>query len=143
MALAQFLKTHTPAEQQRAIAAIQKQQLFIPAQYASLLTGFPTAETLIRSLYPSANFSRIHDTPFNYANITDVPSFTWSYASILSPREFMNCFPAAITIARPSCYRDASTKILRSGGKGRTARKFCFGIRAITCRCRLCSDCPR
>ncbi len=43
--LAQFLKTRTPAEQQRAITAMQKQQLFIPAQYANLLTGFPTAET--------------------------------------------------------------------------------------------------
>ncbi|MDR5728133.1 MAG: polysaccharide lyase family protein, partial [Terriglobia bacterium] len=82
--LEQFLKTRTPAEQHRVIAAIQKQQLFVPAQYASLLTGFPTAETLIRSLYTSANFSREHGTPFNYANITDVPSFTWSYASILA-----------------------------------------------------------
>ncbi len=82
--LEQFLKTRTPAEQQRVITAIQKQQLFVPAQYASLLTGFPTAETLIRSLYTSANFSRVHGTPFNYANITDVPSFTWSYASILA-----------------------------------------------------------
>ncbi|MHB8391449.1 MAG: glycoside hydrolase family 38 N-terminal domain-containing protein, partial [Acidobacteriaceae bacterium] len=82
--LEQFMKTRTPAERQRLITAIQKQQLFVPAQYASLLTGFPTAETLIRSLYTSANFSRVHGTPFNYANITDVPSFTWSYASILA-----------------------------------------------------------
>ena len=82
--LDQFMKTRTPAEQQRAIAAMQKQQLFIPAQYANLLTGFPTAETLIRSFYSSANFSREHNTPFNYANITDVPSYSWSYASILA-----------------------------------------------------------
>jgi alpha-mannosidase len=82
--LEQFLKTRTPAEQQRVTSAIQKQQLFVPAQYASLLTGFSTAETLIRSLYPSANFSRLHNTPFNYANITDVPSYSWSYASVLA-----------------------------------------------------------
>lgn len=82
--LEQFLKTRTPAEQQRAITAIQKQHLFIPAQYANLLTGFPTAETMIRSLYDSANFSREHGTPFNYANITDVPSYSWSYASVLA-----------------------------------------------------------
>jgi hypothetical protein len=56
----------------------------VPAQYANLLTGLPTAEVLIRSLYPSANFSRIHQTPFDYANITDVPSYSWSYASILA-----------------------------------------------------------
>jgi hypothetical protein len=82
--LEQFMKTRTPAERQRVIAAMQKQQLFIPAQYANLLTGFPTAETLIRSFYASANFSREHGTPFNYANITDVPSYSWSYASILA-----------------------------------------------------------
>jgi alpha-mannosidase len=82
--LEQFLKTRTVAQQQRAINAIQKEQLYVPAQYANLLTGFPSAETLIRSLYPSANFSRVHGTPFNYANITDVPSYSWSYASILA-----------------------------------------------------------
>ena len=82
--LEQFLQTRVPAQQQRAIEAIQKKQLFVPAQYANLLTGIPTAETLIRSLYPSANFSRKYGTPFDYANITDVPSYSWSYASILA-----------------------------------------------------------
>ncbi|MHB1675322.1 MAG: glycoside hydrolase family 38 N-terminal domain-containing protein [Acidobacteriaceae bacterium] len=82
--LQQYFRTRTPAEQQRAIAAIEKQQLYLPAQYANLLTGFPTAETLIRSLYASADFSRKYGTPFNYANITDVTSFSWSYASILA-----------------------------------------------------------
>ncbi|MGB0122314.1 MAG: polysaccharide lyase family protein [Silvibacterium sp.] len=82
--LEQFMKTRTSAQQQRAITAMQKQQLLIPADYANLLTGFPSAETLIRSLYASANFSREHGTPFNYATITDVPSYSWSYASILA-----------------------------------------------------------
>lgn len=82
--LDQYLKSRTPAEQQRILGAIRNQQLFIPAESSNLLTGFPTAETLIRSLYPSADFARIHGTPFNYANITDVPSYTWSYASILA-----------------------------------------------------------
>jgi alpha-mannosidase len=82
--LEQYLKTRTPEEKQRIVRAIRQEQLFIPAQYANLLTGFPTAETLIRSLYPSANFSRLNNTPFNYANITDVPSYSWSYASVLA-----------------------------------------------------------
>lgn len=82
--LDQYLKTRTPAEQQRVLRAIKDEQLYIPAQYANLLTGFPTAETLIRSLYPSANFSREHGTPLNYANITDVPSYSWSYSSVLA-----------------------------------------------------------
>jgi hypothetical protein len=82
--LEQFLKSRSPDEQERIVAAIRKQQLYVPAQSSNLLTGFPTAETLIRSLYPSADFSRAHGTPFNYANITDVPSYSWSYASILA-----------------------------------------------------------
>ena len=82
--LEQFMKTRTPEQQERAVDAIKKQQLFVPANYANLLTGFPTAETLIRSLYPSADFSREHGTPFNYATITDVPSWSWSYASVLA-----------------------------------------------------------
>jgi alpha-mannosidase len=82
--LAQFLKTHTIADQQRLIAAVQKQQLFVPPQYVDLLTGFPTAETLLRSLYAGAAFSQKHGTPFNYANLTDTPTATWSYASILA-----------------------------------------------------------
>ncbi len=82
--LEQFFRTRNTAQQQRAITAIQKEQLYLPAQYANLLTGFPTGETLIRSLYPSANFSRTHNAALNYANITDVPSYSWSYASILA-----------------------------------------------------------
>lgn len=82
--LEQFLSSRSAAQQQRAIEAFQKKQLFLPAQYVNLLTGIPTAETLIRSLYPSANFSRKYGTPMDYANITDVPSWSWSYASILA-----------------------------------------------------------
>jgi alpha-mannosidase len=82
--LEQFLKSRSPEDQQRVIEAIRKQQLYVPAESSNVLTGFPTAETLIRSLYPSADFSRAHGTPFNYANITDVPSYSWSYASILA-----------------------------------------------------------
>jgi hypothetical protein len=82
--LEQFLGSRSAAQQERAIEAIQKKQLFVPAQYVNLLTGLPTTETLIRSLYPSANFSRKYGTPMDYANITDVPSWSWSYASILA-----------------------------------------------------------
>lgn len=82
--LDQFLHSRTPAEKDRIVEAIRQQKIFIPAQSTNVLTGFPTAETLIRSLYPSANISRVQGTPLNYANITDVPSYSWSYASILA-----------------------------------------------------------
>ncbi len=82
--LEQFLKTRTPVEKQRALQAIRNRQLYVPAQYANLLTGIASTEALIRSLYPSANLSRKNNSPLDYANITDVPSWTWSYASILA-----------------------------------------------------------
>ncbi|MBS1805164.1 MAG: hypothetical protein JST28_17520 [Acidobacteria bacterium] len=82
--LDQFLQSRTPTEKERILQAIKQQKIYIPAQSSNVLTGFPTAETLIRSLYASADFSRTHGTPFNYANITDVPSYSWSYASILA-----------------------------------------------------------
>lgn len=82
--LDQFMQTRTAADRQRAVSAMKSGQLYVPAEYANLLTGFPTAETLIRSLYASANFSREHGTPFNYADITDVPSYSWSYPSVLA-----------------------------------------------------------
>jgi alpha-mannosidase len=82
--LDQFLHSRASADQDRIVDAIREQKIYIPAQASNVLTGFPTAETLIRSLYPSANFSRVHGTPLDYANITDVPSYSWSYASILA-----------------------------------------------------------
>lgn len=93
--LEQFMRNRSVTEQERLIDALQKRQLFVPAQYANLLTGFPTAETLIRSLYPSANFSREHNTPFDYTNIADVPSYSWSYASILGAAGITNFIAAA------------------------------------------------
>jgi alpha-mannosidase len=82
--LEQYLNSRSSQERQRMAQAIRDGKIFIPAQSANVLTGFPTAEALIRSLYPSAAFSRMNGTPFNYANITDVPSYSWSYASILA-----------------------------------------------------------
>lgn len=82
--LEQFVRTASDEQDKRLKAAIQKQQIFVPAQYANLLTGTSGTEVLIRSLYPSARISALYGSPLNYANITDVPSYSWSYASILA-----------------------------------------------------------
>ncbi len=80
----QFFAGRSKKDRSRLIRAVQQGRFFVPAQYANLLTGFPTAETLIRSLYPSFEFDQRYDVPFDYANDTDVPSYTWSYPSILA-----------------------------------------------------------
>ncbi len=82
--LEQFLATASDKQKERLRSAIQKHQIFVPAQYANLLTGISGTEVLIRSLYPSAGISALYGSPLNYANITDVPSYSWSYASILA-----------------------------------------------------------
>ena len=82
--LEQFLATASHEQEKQLIAAVQNRQLFVPAQYANLLTGTSGTEVLIRSLYPSAKISSLYGSPLNYANITDVPSYSWSYASILA-----------------------------------------------------------
>ena len=55
----------------------------VPAQYANLLTGYASLEELIRSLSYSHGLHRTEGVPFDYANMTDVPSVTWSYPSVL------------------------------------------------------------
>ncbi len=80
----QFWAGRSAEDHARLIKAIQQRRFFVPAQYANLLTGFPTVETLIRSLYAAYRFDQRYHEPFDYANDTDVPSYTWSYASILA-----------------------------------------------------------
>lgn len=84
----QFLAGRSEEQRQRLVEAVRQGNIFVPAQYANLLTGLPTLETLIRSLYSGRNFHSKYGGPLDYANITDVPSYTWSYASILAGAGF-------------------------------------------------------
>jgi len=80
----QFLAGRTDAQRDQLIRMVKEKKIFVPAQEASLLTGFASLETLIRSLSSSFQFHQKYGDSFDYANITDVPSYSWSYASILA-----------------------------------------------------------
>jgi hypothetical protein len=80
----QFLRLHNAVEKERLVKAMRARKIFSPAQSSSLLTGFPTTETLLRSFYSAANFARENGTELNYTSNSDVPSPTWSYASIIA-----------------------------------------------------------
>ena len=80
----QFLEGRSEAEKQRFYDAVRQRKIFVPAQHSVMLTGVGTAEVLLRSFYASHKFNREHGGPWDYVNITDVPSYTWSYASILA-----------------------------------------------------------
>ncbi|HEY9286110.1 MAG TPA: polysaccharide lyase family protein [Pyrinomonadaceae bacterium] len=79
-----FLEGRSDAERQKLYAAVRDRRIFVPAQHSVILTGFPTGEALIRSFYGSRKLSRDANGPWDTANITDVPSYSWAYASILA-----------------------------------------------------------
>jgi hypothetical protein len=80
----QFLAERTEEQKQLLFQAVKEKKILVPANEASLLTGFPALETLIRSLYPAFEFNQKHGGDANYADITDVPSYSWSYASVMA-----------------------------------------------------------
>jgi alpha-mannosidase len=80
----QLLHTRSKAKQEEILDLIRHDQIAIPAQYCNLLTGYASLETLYRSLYFSKSLARREGLPFEYANITDVPSYSGSYPSVLA-----------------------------------------------------------
>ncbi len=80
----QFMAGRSKERQQQLFQMVKDKKIFVPTQEASLLTGIPALETLIRSLYPGFQFNEEHGGNPDYANITDVPSYSWSYASVMA-----------------------------------------------------------
>ncbi len=80
----QFLAGRSEDQQKQLFQMVQDKKIFVPTVEASVLTGFPSLETLLRSLYPAFQFNQKHGGETDYANITDVPSYSWSYASVMA-----------------------------------------------------------
>jgi alpha-mannosidase len=80
----QFLKTRSQPQREKFLRLVREGKVKVPANYFNLLTGFASSEELIRSLYASDKFNEEHGGGFDYASITDVPSYSWSYASVLA-----------------------------------------------------------
>ena len=80
----QFMHGRSAEQNQKMFDLVAQKKIFVPAQFASNATGFPSLEDTIRSLYPSYQFQLKHGGDFDYANITDVPSCSWSYASVMA-----------------------------------------------------------
>lgn len=79
-----FLAGRSEAEKEKFYRAVRERKIIVPAQHSVILTGFPTGEALIRSFYGSRRLNREAGGAWDTANITDVPSYSWSYASILA-----------------------------------------------------------
>jgi len=80
----QYLGTRSPAAQREFLESVHAGKISIPAQYANLMAGGASLETLIHSTYAGHALNREAGRQTDYANITDVPAYPWAYASILS-----------------------------------------------------------
>jgi alpha-mannosidase len=79
-----YMSTRTSQAQKAFFGLVREGKIGVPAQYANLLTGYASLEELIRSADLTHALHRAQGVPFDYANLTDVPSQTWSYPSVLS-----------------------------------------------------------
>ncbi|MCI0536303.1 MAG: hypothetical protein L0Z50_13870 [Verrucomicrobiales bacterium] len=80
----QFMKNRAAPPREAFLQLVRERKLFVPAVYGSSFTGFASLENLIRGLYPSKRFARENGAPFDCALVTDVPSYSWSFASVLA-----------------------------------------------------------
>lgn len=79
-----YMGSRAAAAQKEFFDLVRQGRIDVPAQYANLLTGYASLEELIRSTDFTYELHRSERIPFDYANITDVPSQTWSYPSVLN-----------------------------------------------------------
>ncbi len=94
-----YFATRDEASRKQFLQYVHDKKIGIPAQYANLLTGYASLEELIRSLSYTHELHRTEGVPFEYANLTDVPSITWSYPSVLHAAG-VNYFAEATNIDR-------------------------------------------
>jgi alpha-mannosidase len=81
--LDQYLQGRSPERVNELLRLIKDGKITVPPQFANQHTGVASLEGLARSLYDSHLFAKQRDLPLGAAHITDVPSYSWSYASIL------------------------------------------------------------
>ena len=82
--LQQLLETRPASKAEEILNLLRAGKMAMPAQYCNVLTGYASLETLYRSLYSAKALSREYGLPFEYANITDVPTYSGSYPSVLA-----------------------------------------------------------
>jgi len=79
----EFLAGRSDEAKERLRREIMRGKISIPAVHSSIFTGFASLENLIRQLYPSARYMR-DKRPIEFALNTDVPNYSWSFASVLA-----------------------------------------------------------
>jgi alpha-mannosidase len=78
-----FLAGRSPRRSEQFVQAVRDRRITIPMQYANQHTGVASLEALAHSFYPSKALAEKYSLPLGAAHIADVPSYSWSYASLL------------------------------------------------------------
>jgi hypothetical protein len=78
-----YLNSRDQRRGRELIDALQKGQVSVNAIWALIFSGIPGLEDFYRSLYFAAELRTKHGIPIEYANLTDVPSYSASVPSIL------------------------------------------------------------
>ena len=79
----QYLATRNTDATDGFLRLAREGKIGVPVQLANVLTGYPTLEELIRSTDYTYRLHQESGVPYEYANITDIPSYSWSYPSVL------------------------------------------------------------
>jgi len=84
LALREFVSTRRPAQVALAATAMRAGKISANAFPFSFLTGLVTAEEVFRACYDTLALTRDLGGTFDYANLTDVPSYSAALPSLLS-----------------------------------------------------------
>jgi hypothetical protein len=79
----QYLAGRSKERGEQFLAAVRAGKIVLPPQFANQHTGTASLEGLAESFRYSHSLAAKEGLPVGAANITDVPSYSWSYASIL------------------------------------------------------------
>lgn len=79
----QYLDVRSPERLQQFLNSVQAGQIVVPPQFANEHTGVVSLEGLGHSCYYSHQLALADHILLRAANITDVPSYSWSCASVL------------------------------------------------------------
>jgi alpha-mannosidase len=80
----QYMLGRSSQEQEKFLQYVRDGKVVIPPEFANQHTGTASLEGLVRSLYFSHEFAKKYNVPIGAAQIVDVPSYSWSYASVLN-----------------------------------------------------------
>ncbi|MGE5114832.1 MAG: polysaccharide lyase family protein [Acidobacteriaceae bacterium] len=79
-----YIAGRSQEAQERFFDSVRKGEIVIPPEFANQHTGNASLEGLIRTFYGSHQLALKHDLPKpEAAQTVDVPSYTWSFASVL------------------------------------------------------------